>query len=405
MNSIKLFFQKYKRVIFWGQIYWLVLAFLAVGQIGLRQVASWQEITHKLTAERNDFQTQLGISQSAVASQAAIINSLMTEDQRIKNQELEAEINQIQNTFKQASQVYEDLLDLLAVQAKPGKLDDTFAESLKVLSTRNYTNAREMLTTLKQSIKTEQDKVAASFKIPENVPVSNTAPGSGYSRQQVETDIGTFMVSIVAADLNSTRVIVDTASDGTCANDCPVMPLADYVSRSGAFAGINGPYFCPASYPSCADKKNSFDTLLMNKNKVYFNSDNNVYSNVPAVIFQGGSARFVGRSLEWGRDTSPDSVIAAQPMLVQNGQVSFGGDGDPKKGSRGVRGFIGTTNSIVYIGFIHNTTVAEAARVLQKMGIQNALNLDSGGSSALWYGGYKIAPGRALPFGILLVRK
>lgn len=58
--------------------------------------------------------------------------------------------------------------------------------------------------------------------------------------------------------------MVDTASDSTCTRDCPALPLAEYVSRSGAYAGINGSYFCPADYPSCADKKNSFDTLLMN---------------------------------------------------------------------------------------------------------------------------------------------
>jgi exopolysaccharide biosynthesis protein len=218
-------------------------------------------------------------------------------------------------------------------------------------------------------------------------------------------DIGSYLVSIVSADLNSTRVIVDTASDGTCANDCPVKPLGDYVSRSGAFAGINGPYFCPATYPSCAGKTNSFDTLLMNKNNVYFNSENNVYSTVPAAVFSGSSANFVGQSLNIGRDTGVDAVIAAQPFLVSGGNVVFGGDGDPKKGSKGPRGFIGTTGSTVYIGHVHNATVAESARVLQALGIQNALNLDGGGSVALWSGGYKLGPGRNLPFGILLVRK
>ena len=50
-------------------------------------------------------------------------------------------------------------------------------------------------------------------------------PGSGFSVQKVSTDVGDFTVAIVAADLNSTRVIVDTASDGDCSNNCPVLPL------------------------------------------------------------------------------------------------------------------------------------------------------------------------------------
>ena len=214
------------------------------------------------------------------------------------------------------------------------------------------------------------------------------------------------MVDVIAADLNSTRVVVETASGGDCGTDCPVASLGDYVGRAGGFAGINGPYFCPAEYPSCAGKTNSFDTLLMNKNKVYFNSDNNIYSNVPAVIFSGSSARFVGASQEWGRDTGVDSVIAAQPMLLSGGTVRFGGDGDPKKGSRGSRSFIGSKGSTVYIGVVRSATVAEVAHVLKAMGLENALNLDSGGSTALMSGGKYIAgPGRNTPFGIVLVRK
>jgi exopolysaccharide biosynthesis protein len=146
--------------------------------------------------------------------------------------------------------------------------------------------------------------------------------------------------------------------------------------------------------------------LLMNRKKVYFNSDNNVYSNVPAVIFSGGSARFVGSSSEWGRDTGPDSVIASQPILVSGGNVSFGGDGDPKKGSRGNRSFIGTKGSTVYIGVVRTATVAETARVLKALGLDSALNLDSGGSTALYANGrYLAGPGRQTPFGIVLVRK
>lgn len=233
------------------------------------------------------------------------------------------------------------------------------------------------------------------------LPTSNSLPTSGYRRQRVQTDRGIFTIDIVAADLNSTRVIVDTASDSDCPDNCPVLSLKDYVSRSGAYAGINGPYFCPATYSSCANKKNSFDTLLMNKNKTYFNSSNNVYSNVPAVIFQGNSARFVQRSLEWGRDTSPDAVIANYPLLVFNSQINFTGGGEAKLNGKGARAFIGTRDNMVYIGVVHGASAADSAKTLHTLGMQNALNLDSGGSTALWNGGYKVGPGRGLPFAIL----
>lgn len=236
-------------------------------------------------------------------------------------------------------------------------------------------------------------------------PTNNTPPSSGYSHQTVTTEIGSFTLDIVAADLNSTRVIVDTASEENCSSNCPVLSLGEYVARNGAYAGINGSYFCPASYPQCAGKENSFDTLLMNKNKVYFNSDNNVYSSVPVAIFLPGSARFAGQSLEWGRDTGVDAVIANHPMTLSGGQIVFGGNSDPKQGSKGSRSFVGAGGGKVYIGVVRNVTVAESAYVHKALGLSEALNLDSGGSTALWSGGYKFGPGRNIPNALLFVNR
>jgi exopolysaccharide biosynthesis protein len=209
----------------------------------------------------------------------------------------------------------------------------------------------------------------------------------------------------VAADLNSTKVIIDTASDGDCGNNCPVLSLSDYVARNGAFAGINGTFFCPAEYPSCSGKTNSFDLLVMNKNKTYFNSANNVYSTNPAVIFTGNTARFVGQVLEWGRDTGVDAVLSNYPLLVLGGQVVYGGGGDAKFSQVGARGFIANKGNTVYIGDVLNATMQDSAKVLKTLGMDNAMNLDEGGSTALWSGGYKLGPGRNIPNAILFVRK
>lgn len=224
--------------------------------------------------------------------------------------------------------------------------------------------------------------------------------------QSVAVDGKSFRVAIVAADLNSTKVIVDTSSDSDCRDNCPVKSLAEYVSRNGAFAGINGSYFCPAEYPSCAGKTGSFDTLLMNKDKKYFNSDNNVYSTVPAVIFSPGSARFVGQSLEWGRDTGVDSVLANYPQLVSGGNINFTeAPNEPKFGGAAARTFIATKGNIVYIGIVYGASMGESAKVLHAMSMSEALNLDQGGSTALWFGGYKAGPGRSIPNTILFVRR
>lgn len=341
--------------------------------------------------------------------QVAILQSnetkLKNEDQYKINQDLKHEIANIQKTYNQAVLVYEKLVDFQGDKKDKGKYEEQFAKSLKLLSDKNYQEAEKLIAELNKNIDQENQKAAASFKIPENVTQSNTPPSGGYSRQKVSTDIGEYLVDIISADLNSTRVIVDTASDSDCQDNCPVLSLGEYVARNGAFAAVNGSYFCPAEYPSCVGKANSYDTLAMNKNKVYINSDNNVYSTVPAVIFSRSSVRFVGQSLEWGRDTGVDAVLANHPLLLAGSNVVFGGKADPKQGSKGSRSFVGNKDSIIYIGVVHNATVAEVARVLQAMGIQNALNLDSGGSTALWYGGYKVGPGRNIPNALVLIKR
>lgn len=329
------------------------------------------------------------------------LDKLKNEDQVKRNDTLQEEIENIQKNYNETVKSYESLLELKTKSKNTDSLDKLLAQTLSYLADKNYASASSTLKTLNKQLDDENAKIASTFAIPANVTASNTAPSKGFSRQKVSTEVGEFLVDIVSSDLSSTRVIVDTASDSDCHDNCPVLSLGDYVARNGAFAGINGSYFCPASYPSCAGKTNSYDTLLMNKNKHYFNSDNNVYSSVPVAIFGSGYARFIGNSSGWGRDTGVDGVIANQPLLLSGGNIAFGGDGDPKKGSRGSRSFVGTGGGKVYIGVVHNATVAEVAYVLKTLGLSDALNLDSGGSTALWSGGYKVGPGRNIPNAIL----
>lgn len=382
----------------------LLLVGLTCLAIMLSLFLTWREnqnLAHQLA---NLGQEKLNL-QGRLAAIGTELEEFKAVDQYQRNETLQAEIKAIEETYTQAVAAYEDLLLLKEEAKKTNDEDEAFAESLSLLAERNYASASATLKTLTQAISQRRAAIAAAFVIPESVPVESAPPGSGYRRQQVKTDVGTFMVSLVAADLNSTRVIADTASDGDCHDNCPALPLATFISRSGAYAGINGPYFCPATYPSCANKKNSFDTLLMNKNKTYFNSDNNLYSTVPAVVFSGNNARFINQSLEWGRDTGVDAVIANYPLLTLNNELRFTGSTDSKLNSKGSRSFIGATGNTVYIGVVHSANVAEAARVVNALGIHSALNLDSGGSTALWSGGYKVGPGRNLAVGILLVRK
>ncbi|MFA5828834.1 MAG: phosphodiester glycosidase family protein [Candidatus Shapirobacteria bacterium] len=378
---------------------------------------SLSKIYQKLQNLQNtntDLNQQILVNNQQIAKNNETAKNIQAENETLKNEDLrqtngsvKKEIQDLKTSFKTTLTSYEEILDLQDRGSKITSLQSKFSSVLSFLAKDDLASAQKTATELSAEITKEKTKLAslAAAPIPANVPEINQAPASGYRRQKVTIGDSSYMVSIVSADLNSTKVIVDTASDGTCANNCPVLPLATYVSRSGAYAGINGSYFCPETYPSCADKKNSFDTLLMNKNKVYFNSDNNVYSTVPVAIFSGNSGRFIGQSSGWGRDTGADAVIANRPLLVLDGNIMFGGGSDQKESAKGNRSFLGSSGNIGYIGVVHNSTVAECAKVLQAMGIKNAINLDSGGSTALWHGGYKLGPGRNLPNVVLFVKK
>lgn len=334
------------------------------------------------------------------------LEELKNQDQLKRNDDLEKEIKNIETTYKKALSVYEDIIELRYKTKDISSIEKQFAEVLSKLSKKDYSGAEDTLRQVAEKLKSEQEKLVASIVIPANTPQSNAPPGSGYSRQSVNVDgSGTFLVSIIAGDLSNTRVIVDTAADSDCANDCPVLPLATYVSRNGAYAGVNGSYFCPAEYPTCAGKTNSFDLLVMNHKKTYFNSSNNVYSNNPAVIFGDGYVRFVSAASQWGRDTSPNGVLSNFPLLVQGNNIVFGGSDDAKSNSKGGRSFVANKGNTVYIGVVHSATIGDSAKVLKALGMENALNLDNGGSTALWSGGYKLGPGRNIPNAILFVRK
>ena len=59
----------------------------------------------------------------------------------------------------------------------------------------------------------------------------------------------------------------------------------------------------------------------------------------------------------------------------------------------------------IYLVVVTNATVTDTAYVMQALGARDALNLDGGGTAALWIGGgYKVGPGRLLPNAIVLTK-
>ena len=312
---------------------------------------------------------------------------------------MSAEIDNIHKTYLDGAKLFEDRADLAITVGKVATVDKELAKFLRMLSDKKWEEAREQT----KKVQAEIDKIIAASipKVPTvaNAPASSTAPGSGYARQKVSTGRGEFVVSMVVAP--GARAVIETAGDADCGDNCPTKSLAEHVAASGGFAGINGTYFCPPDYAQCQGKVNSFDTLAVNgRTKAVLNRANNVYSTVPLVAAYGSSLSFYDQTVQWGADGSGGGGLANYPRLLRDGNVAT-----EQENGKGTRGFIGMKDGAIVIGHIYGASFADAAETLKTLGLQNALNLDGGGSSALWAdGGYKVGPGRSLPTAIVLVR-
>lgn len=114
---------------------------------------------------------------------------------------------------------------------------------------------------------------------------------------------------------------------------------------------------------------------------------------------------------ETGASALFDAAIGVGPKLITNGEVDidFARDGfdDPKiTSSSNVRSFVGIDeNRRLVMGTVSSATVSEMANVLVELGLTDAMNMDGGASSGLYYeGALKRTPGRLLS-NALVVRR
>lgn len=239
-------------------------------------------------------------------------------------------------------------------------------------------------------------------------PVSGP-PGTGLSTLVVSTPLGNFSATVLSLDLTSTRMITDTASDSDCSDSCPTLPLKDYVTRNNGFAGANGTYFCPAAYPECAGKSNSFDFPVYNSRlHKWMEADKLGWNERRAIIYTDGSGAHYQNSSA-GFSGGLDAGIINYPGLVDGGSVQIddnqSGLSDKQK-SVGIKVGIGTRNpNNLLVVVAQNVNMQQFAYVFKSLGATGALNLDTGGSTALYNGGYIYGPGRSLPNAVIFAHK
>lgn len=243
---------------------------------------------------------------------------------------------------------------------------------------------------------------------PTPVPVSGP-PGAGYSSITVATEKGNFSASVLSIDLNSARMITDTGNDGDCSSGCIVMSLQDYVNRNSGFAGINGTYFCPAepAYSYCG-AGNNYDFPVWNTRLGHWINGGNLFWNDRAIFYTDGSgAHYLQTASSFSGGLT--AGVVNYPGLVNDGQVqiddSQSGLSDKQKavGTKVGIGLRDSKNVMIVIG--RNVNMQQFAYIFKALGAKGALNLDVGGSTALYYNGrYLAGPGRGLPNAIIFAR-
>lgn len=245
-------------------------------------------------------------------------------------------------------------------------------------------------------------------------------------QKSVATVRGTYTVDVTTlnADVTTLRVMTDTAQTVDCKTNCRTISLKAFVDQRKAVAGIHGTYFCPYDYASCVGQTgyyfypvyNSFSQVMINQVRMKYTTQpivaidttNRFFYYAPTLQFHSLAelqAKLKTDSLATGGSGVLQAAISNSPIMVIGGKNVLNTKFlDTKQATvKSYRGFLGWKGRTITFGIVRGATVTDAAAVATALGLDYALNLDGGGTTALYQNGYVLGPGRNLPNAILLV--
>ncbi|MEK7631936.1 MAG: phosphodiester glycosidase family protein [Patescibacteria group bacterium] len=247
-------------------------------------------------------------------------------------------------------------------------------------------------------------------------PTSIATPNSSWRLWSIATTRGTFTANVVAINLENPKLHISTLTGSAydCKNNCPVAPLQKYVQRVQGFAGINGTYFCPYDYAACAGQYGSYYWMVYNSVRhTFVNAYQNKFNRGPLVAFDTENHwHFWREAKDWPGltafqaqyDTKLTALISNGPALVMGSKVVVtSSELDTKQRTvKGPRSGLGFKGKNAYLIVASSATVLDLAAVMHAFKMEYAINLDGGGSSALYYlGKYRVGPGRNIPNALL----
>jgi Phosphodiester glycosidase len=341
----------------------------------------------KLDEEKKTLDSKLqGSRLNTIDSVYALYSQVLGQIQRNSSAKLDVSvINAQSNTWgtEFLSQQFSALTDQLNVASK--NLDDQYAKYLASLPKPSPPPVRPQA----------------------SQGVGGGGSANGYSQISVATSRGTFVAYLVKLPLASYSVKTVTGNTSDCTNNCPNQALGSYVQQNGGYAGINGTYFCPPDYSNCSGKTYSYDWAVYNSSLgKWLNATSLSWSSVGLATWSGDTPHFYRYNYQYP-GSSITAGISNFPVVLQGGNIlDTSAQQTSAQKVKGTRGSIGTDGSNVYLSLVSSANVDDSAYVLQALGEKDALNLDGGGSSALYVNGsYKVGPGRSLPNVVVLIHK
>lgn len=250
----------------------------------------------------------------------------------------------------------------------------------------------------------------------EQIPTTESPadPEVTMTQQQVSTSRGEFNIQLVTLQRDTVTMVTDTAAEEDCEDNCPAKPLAGYVSENGGIAGIHGTYFCPPDYSNCVNMDYSFNPPVFNSEaQIMINAEKLPFHSGPMMVqHTDGSMAFFHRTIDFGYSVDEyekkngvvlQAALANYPSLVEGGNIVVHTEPlDPKQTLKAPRGGIGYNSDSIFLVVTGSASVIDLAYIFEALGAQYALNLDGGGSIALYAnGGYQAGPGRLLPNAIV----
>lgn len=118
-----------------------------------------------------------------------------------------------------------------------------------------------------------------------------------------------------------------------------------------------------------------------------------------------GQAKYFHRWLDYKGSGFNASAGINSAGIIENGTITlnFAKLDDKQRNIKSTQGALALKGQTLYLIHVMNATVPDEAAVLQNLGVDYAILLDGGGSTAMMYDGvYKSGPGRNIPNAVVV---